>query len=321
MATVIPGARSLAEPLPASVVTLGSFDGVHRGHQTLIRRAVESARASGVVSVGYTFHPHPAAIVAPKRVPATLMSIEERAHTMGRYGLDYVLVEPFNADFARVTAEEFVRAFLVERLQPQRVVVGFNFTYGRGRSGDVDHLRAMGDRFGFAVDVVEAVAIEREVVSSTAIRAYLRDGDVSAARRLLGRDPTMTGRVVPGDQRGRALGFPTANVASDATLVPAHGVYACRVEILNDDGATESVHDAVANIGRRPTFGGEAVAVEAFLLDFAGDLYGRRLRVALVAHLRAERKFDGIDALRDQLARDVEAARASLAARSAQDGP
>ena len=316
MAAVIQGARGLAEPLPASVVTLGSFDGVHRGHQTLIRRAVEAAETRGVPSVGYTFHPHPAAIVAPERAPATLLGIEERAWTMGQYGLDYVLIEPFNAAFAQVTADEFLRTYLIDALRPQHVVVGFNFTYGRQRGGDADHLRAAAARYGFSVDVVEAVAADDEVVSSTAVRAYLRDGDVASARRLLGRAPVLTGKVIPGEQRGRTIGFPTANLALEATLVPATGVYACWAEILGPTGAPESRHDAVVNIGRRPTFDGEGLSAETFLLDFAGDLYGCRLRVSLVARLRSEQKFSGVDALRAQLHRDVDAARQALVAGS-----
>ncbi len=316
MVAVIPGARSLTEPLAASVVTLGSFDGVHRGHQVLITKAVDAARERGVPAVGYTFHPHPASVIAPDRSPPTLMGIEERAFTMGRYGLDFILVEPFDAAFSRVTADEFIAEYLVDRLHPRHVVVGFNFAYGRGRGGDPNHLRTAGERFGFDVEVVEAVAAEGEVASSTAIRTYIEDGNLNDARRLLGRDPVLTGTVVPGDQRGRTLGFPTANLDLDATLVPAYGVYSSRVAILEPDGEPEAVYDGVTNIGHRPTFDGRTVSAETFLLDYQGDLYGRRLRVSLVERLRNEQKFSGIDALRAQLGRDVEAARDSLAARS-----
>ena len=316
MVAVIPGARSLAEPLPASVVTLGSFDGVHCGHQVLIGKAVQAAKTIGVPSVGYTFHPHPAAIVAPERAPPTIMGIDERARTMGLYGLDIVLVEPFDRSFSRVSADGFVSDYLVGRLHPTHVVVGFNFTYGRDRGGDADHLSAAGDRLGFTVEVVQAVDADGEIASSTSVRAYLIEGDIPAARRLLGRDPALTGTVVPGDQRGRTIGFPTANLELDGTLVPAHGVYACRVELLDEVGDATSAHDAVCNIGRRPTFDGRAVSAEAFLLDFEGDLYGRRLRLVLIDRLRSERKFSGIEALKTQLALDVEAARTSLAARS-----
>ena len=252
------------------------------------------------------------AVLAPDRAPQTLMGIEERAWTMGRYGLDFVLIEPFDRAFSMVSADEFVDRYLVHALRPKHIVVGFNFTYGRGRGGDPEHLRTAAARFGFTVDVVQAVHAESEVASSTAVRAHLREGDVAGARRLLGRDPALTGSVVAGDQRGRTIGFPTANIAVESTLLPAFGVYAGRVEILDASGAALEVHPAVANIGRRPTFDGAEVSAEAFLLDFSGDLYGRRLRLALVARLRSEQKFSGLEALQAQLHRDVEAARAAL---------
>ncbi|MEL7239658.1 MAG: riboflavin kinase, partial [Planctomycetota bacterium] len=160
--------------------------------------------------------------------------------------------------------------------------------------------------------VVQAVGFEGEVASSTAVRAYLRDGDLAAAERLLGRRPSLAGKVVSGDQRGRKIGFPTANIAHEGTLVPAHGVYAAWVDVLDDHGAKKTTHAAMANIGRRPTFDGEAVSIEAFLIDFEGDLYGRRLRAHLVRRLRSEQKFSGIDALTAQLHRDCAAARAAL---------
>ena len=312
MVQVIAGVRALTTPMKASVITLGSFDGVHRGHQELIRRAVSVARLRNVPALGYTFHPHPATVVAPQRAPQTLMGIDERAFRMGTYGLDFVLIETFNTAFSKVTADQFITEYLVEPLGPQHIVVGFNFTYGHARGGDVDHLRAAGERYGFGVEVVEAVSVNDEVVSSTAVRAYLQAGDIEGATRLTGRPPVLTGKVVAGDQRGRTIGFPTANIALEGSLVPAFGVYAGRVEILHPDGTVDSTHDAVANVGRRPTFGGGEVAAETFLLDFDGDLYGRRLRMALVARLRAEQKFSGIDALRTQLDRDVADARAAL---------
>ena len=312
MVAVIAGARSLPEPLKASVVTLGSFDGVHRGHQALIHAAVVAARARAIVAVGYTFHPHPAEVLAPDRAPKTLMGIDERAWTMGLYGLDYVLVEPFDTAFSQVSADDFIRDYLVAPLRPQHIVVGFNFTYGRGRGGDPAHLQAAGAELGFSVEVLEAVTVEGEVASSTAVRAFMHEGDVASATRLLGRPPALTGRVVTGDQRGRTIGFPTANIDLEGTLVPAFGVYACTVDILDDDGRAASQHGGVVNIGRRPTFGGGEVSAETFLLDFDGDLYGRRLRVALIARLRNEQKFSGIDALKQQLQLDVEAARTAL---------
>ena len=303
------GARHVDPPMAGSVITLGAFDGVHRGHQALIDRAVAHGRRLGVPAVGYTFHPHPAVTLAPARAPALLLAVEERTRLMRAHGLDHVIVERFDADFAQVTADAFVADYLVAPLAPKAIVVGFNFAYGKDRGGNLDHLRAAGERFGFEVDVVDAVRIGGEVVSSTRVRGCLREGDVAGARRLLGRAPFVTGRVVKGDQRGRTIGFPTANVAPEAELIPKAGVYATWVTL---DGEA-APRPSVTNIGRRPTFDGQTVTVESFLLDFDGDLYGRRLEVALVARLRDERRFDGVEALKAQLAQDVEAARAALA--------
>lgn len=307
---VLRGARSIRPPLDGSVVTLGAFDGVHLGHRALIARAVEAARALDVPSVGYTFFPHPAKVLAPKMAPKMLVSIERRAALMHEAGLDYVLIEPFDETFAAVDADDFVADFLVAPLAPRRVVVGFNFFYGRGRGGDTEHLRRAGERHGFEVDVVEPVESGTIVASSTAIREYLLEGNVDAARALLGRDFALCGEVVEGDRRGRTIGFPTANLEADAELLPANGVYASRVRIAGG----EALHDAVTNVGVRPTFDGVRPTVETFLLDWSGDLYGRRIEVQLVARLRDERRFDGIDALKAQLAKDVDAARAALGA-------
>lgn len=303
---MIRGALSLAEPLDGSVVTLGAFDGVHRGHQALIARATAAAGAQHLPSIAYTFDPHPAKVLAPKFAPRTLSSLEERVRLLRRYGIDRVLVEPFDAAFASVTADDWVARYLVDRLRPVRVVVGFNFSYGKARGGTPEHLTSCGARFGFEVEVVDPVVIEGMVVSSTRVRELLLEGNVEGAALLLGRPFAITGNVVTGDQRGRTIGFPTANVEPDHELLPEHGVYASRVDI------GDAVVDAVTNVGKRPTFAGKHVTVETYLLDWQGDLYGKHLRVELIARLREERRFDGIDALKTQLGKDVENARKVL---------
>ncbi|MEQ9500846.1 MAG: bifunctional riboflavin kinase/FAD synthetase [Deltaproteobacteria bacterium] len=308
MVDVLHGAASVDPPLEGSVVTLGAFDGVHLGHRALIRRAVDAAKQLGVPSVGYTFYPHPAKIIAPTMAPKLLVSIERRAALMRAAGLDHVLVEPFDAAFAQVTADAFVADYLVRALHPKHVVVGFNFFYGHKRGGDTNHLKASGAKHGFEVEVVEPVESGTVVASSTAIREYLLEGNVAAAHTLLGRDFALAGTVVEGDKRGRTIGFPTANLNPDSELLPANGVYATRVRLEG------KLHDAVTNVGVRPTFDGTRPTVETFLLDWSGDLYGRRIEVDFVARLRDERRFDGIDALKAQLARDVDAARAALGA-------
>lgn len=305
---LVNGVDTLDAPLTGSVVTLGAFDGVHRGHQALIHVTVEAARSFDVPALGFTFHPHPAKVLAPHRAPQLLMSLDERVKTMRGFGLDAVVVQPFDSDFAEVSADAFVEDFLVAKLRPRQIVVGFNFAYGKGRGGNLKHLRDCGRRFGFEVHVVEPVAHDESVCSSTLIRRRLVEGDVAGVRTLLGRDHALTGVVVKGDQRGRTIGFPTANIDTDAELLPKVGVYATRLHVLGEAEPRASV----CNIGRRPTFKGVEVRVEAHVMDFDGDLYGKRVRLQLVQRLRDEERFDGLEALKAQLGRDVATARAGL---------
>jgi riboflavin kinase/FMN adenylyltransferase len=307
---VIPGARAIADPLSGSVVTLGAFDGVHRGHQALIHRAVECAKALGVEAVAYTFDPHPAKVLAPKVAPRMLIPLRERIRLIEKLGIDRVIVEPFDPAFAELTADAWVEGYLAEKLRPKVVIVGFNFSYGRGRGGNPDHLRRSGERLGFSVEVVEPVVVSTMVVSSTRIREFLLEGNVSGARLLLGRPFALTGPVIKGEGRGHRIGVPTANLQPENELIPEHGVYATRVVIDPDGaGAQETLLPAVTNIGLRPTFAGSTVSVESHLLDYEGELYGRRLRVELIEHLRDERRFDGVEALVRQIHEDIERAR------------
>lgn len=299
----IPGVRALESPVAASVVTVGTFDGVHLGHQTLVQRAVERARALGAPAVVYTFHPHPAKILAPERAPPVLQSIPERARLLRSYGADLVVVEPFDKAFSSVSADEWVTDWL-GLLRPKHVVIGFNFSYGRGRGGGPEHMVRMGERLGFTVDVVGAVEERGTVVSSTLLRALIEAGDVSAAARLLGRPFALSGRVVPGDGRGRTIGVPTANLEPEAEIQPALGVYATMLAL--EDG---SRHRAVTNIGVAPTFGGTPKPrVETHVLGFDRDLYGQAIRVELIERLREERRFPSKDALIAQIQADIQAA-------------
>ncbi len=295
------------------MVTLGTFDGVHLGHRALVERAVAAARAARCPAIGYTFHPHPAKLLAPQAAPATLVPIEERTRLLLELGLDHVIVEPFDAAFAALPAERFVSERLVAQLAPILVVVGFNFSYGRGRGGSPQTLVEAGRLHGFDTEIVSEQRPDGEPVSSSRIRQWLQEGDVRRAQRLLGRPFALTGTVVTGDRRGRLIGFPTANLAPEAEIVPALGVYATRATPIDASGepAGPSVF-GMTNIGRRPTFSGEHVTFETHLFDFDGDLYGRRLRVELIERLRGEQKFAGVEALRAQLELDREAARAAL---------
>jgi riboflavin kinase/FMN adenylyltransferase len=298
----------VSPPLRRVVLTLGTFDGVHLGHQAIVQRAVSEARAVGGQVVVLTFHPHPVAVLAPEHASPLLQSLRDRLALLRDLGADVTVVQRFTERFAALDPEAFVRQFLGEHLELLHVVVGYNVSFGHRRAGTVDTLRALGSRLGFAVDAVGPVTVGEEQVSSTALRRMVATGDVRRARLLLGRPVTLRGRVVRGEQRGRTLGFPTANLHQPrGLLLPADGVYAVCARL---DGRT---YPAVLNIGVRPTFGTLRRTVEAHLLDFDGSLYGRWLVLELVDRLRGEQRFTGPDALRQAIAADVTRAREVLA--------
>ena len=293
----------------SAVVTIGNFDGVHRGHAALVERAVTVARARRVRAVALTFDPHPAAVLRPDAVPPALQSLDERVATLEALGCDAVEVVPFDADLAARSPEGFVVDLLVRRLAAVHVVVGENFRFGQGAAGDVALLRRLGATHGFDVDALGLVDVGDGPVSSSAVRALLAAGDVAAVTRALGRPHRLSGEVVAGDGRGRTIGVPTANVAvPDGRALPADGVYACWAAV--EDAAAAP---AVVNVGWRPTFDGTARTVEAHLLvDGAPDLYGRRLALDLVARIRGEERFDDVAGLVARIADDVRAARELL---------
>ena len=296
-------------PLARTVLTLGNFDGVHLGHQEILRRAVERARGLGAAAVVLTFEPHPLAVLFPDRAPTLIQPLHDRLALLAGLGVDVVVLQRFTRAFAGLAPEDFVRDFLLRHLELRHVVVGYNVNFGRDRAGSGETLRALGPRHGFGVDVVGPVVAGGEQVSSTRLREVLGAGDMRRARLLLGRAHALRGRVVVGDRRGRTLGFPTANLnVKPRLLVPPDGVYAITTTI---DGRR---WPGVLNIGVRPTFGGRRRTIEAHLLDFSGDIYGRWLVVELIERLRGEIAFAGPDALRAQIGADVARARAVLAA-------
>jgi riboflavin kinase/FMN adenylyltransferase len=303
---ILPGVFALSAPLPGSVVTLGTFDGVHLGHRELMRRASTRAEADGLPCVAYTFDPHPAKVLAPQAAPPVMVPIPIRARLLTELGADLVVVEPFTLAFAAVSASEWVLRFLHGQLRPSHVVVGFNFSYGHERGGDPKHLAAMGEQLGFSVEVVPAVESAGEVVSSTRLRKALEAGDVELARRLLGRPFSLVGKVVEGQKRGRSIGFPTANLDLDGELLPRQGVYASVLGL--EDGRRLP---AVTNIGVRPTFGAGS-SIETHVLDFDEKLYGARVAVSLVARIRDEKKFAGLTELVAQIQQDIREARVRL---------
>jgi riboflavin kinase / FMN adenylyltransferase len=293
-----------------SVVTIGNFDGVHRGHLALLERTVARARDTGERSVVVTFDPHPAAVLRPDAVPPLLQSVDDRVAALRAHGIDEVVVVAFTAELAMRSPEEFVLDLLVERLAASAVVVGENFRFGRRASGDVAMLTELGRQHGFDVEAVPLVTTDEATLSSSALRALLASGDLEAVGRGLGRPFTLEGEVVAGEGRGRTIGVPTANVAVPAgRALPADGVYACWVWT-----ADEQRYAAVTNVGWRPTFGGTSRTVEVHLLDAPEglDLYGTRLRLAFAARIRGEQRFDGVDALVARIQADVTEARERL---------
>lgn len=291
-----------------TVVTVGTFDGVHRGHWEVLQEIRRRAEATGRRSVLVTFDPHPLRIVRPEHAPPLLTTPVEKKEILAESGLDWAVFISFTETLSRYSPREFVEDILVGRLGVDELVIGYDHGFGRDRSGDADTLRAIGDDLGFAVDVVPPVATEGEPVSSSRIRRAVAEGRMEEARACLGRPYSVRGVVVRGDGRGRQLGFPTANlkVQHAEKLIPPSGIYAVR-------GATRSgVHKGALHMGPRPTFQGSPPTMELHLLDFSADLYGEEVRVDFVRRLRDVQPFDGAAALVAQMRRDVEAARGVL---------
>ncbi|MFF2082232.1 bifunctional riboflavin kinase/FAD synthetase [Nocardia sp. NPDC058176] len=318
--------RSLDE-VPADwgrcVLTIGVFDGVHRGHAQLISRAVAAADKRGVPSVLMTFDPHPMEVVRPGSHPAQLTTLTRRAELAEELGIDVFCVMPFTQEFMKLTPGGYVHDLLVERLHVTEVVVGDNFTFGKKAAGTVDTMRELGERFGFEVDGVTLLGEHAVTFSSTYIRACVDAGDMAAAAEALGRPHRIEGVVVHGDKRGRELGFPTANVAPPMhAAIPADGVYAGWFTVLGTGGPVGTIDPgqramAAISVGTNPTFSGRSRTVEAFVLDADADLYGQHVAVDFVEQLRGMRKFDSIDDLVEAMGRDVEAARKVLTAADA----
>ncbi len=286
-----------------TVLTVGSFDGIHRGHRYLISRVVARAREIGGASALVTLHPHPKIVLRPNSPLQYLSTIEERVDLLAPLGLDYAVILPFSLEYSQIRARDFVQ-MLIDHLNMKELIAGPDFALGYKREGNIEFLRALGKEKGFTVNVVEPQKFDDEIMSSTRIREMIASGDLEDATRLLGRFPSVRGRVVRGDQRGRSLGFPTANLAvAERRLLPADGIYAVRVRI---DGRW---YGGAASIGVRPTFGSGQRTVEVYVLDFDGDLYDQVIEVQFIKRLREERKFENVDALIRQMKQDVAEAR------------
>jgi riboflavin kinase / FMN adenylyltransferase len=280
------------------VLALGNFDGLHRGHQKIIERVKRGAAEHGGTPMAMTFDPHPPRVVRPDKAPPLLMTKSQRLDALHQAGIRCVAVVRFTRELSEWDPETFVRTVLVDWLRVSEVWVGANFLFGHERSGNFSLLRTLGQRYGFRADKIDPVRYKDFVVSSTRIRRLVGEGRVDEAGALLGHTFYIDGTVVAGRQRGREIGFPTANLATGNELLPPHGVYATTMTI---DGV---VHAGLTNIGMRPTFGETETTVETHLLGYSGDLYGRDVRLSFVLRLRDERKFDDVDALRAQIEAD-----------------
>jgi riboflavin kinase / FMN adenylyltransferase len=315
---VFRGHRDIGRALRSPAVAIGNFDGVHLGHQALLERARARAAALGGESAALTFEPHPAVVLAPHLAPRLITTTERKLELIAAAGIEVCVVEPFDRGLAGLAPEGFARSVLADAIGARSVVVGFDFTFGHRRAGTTALLRTLGQSLGFDVDVVDAFTVDGLVASSTRVRSFVAEGNMAGARLLLGRDFDVSGHVVRGAGRGKGLGIPTANIAPETQLLPASGIYAVWLERLADGpgaGVPGPRRAGAASLGTNPTFDGAgALSLEVHLLDFDGDLYGQRVRVAFVERLRGERRFPGAAELLEQIQRDIADTRRILAA-------
>jgi riboflavin kinase/FMN adenylyltransferase len=308
---VIQGVDSMPSAYRRTILTIGNYDGVHLAHRHICGIIKEAASERGARSAVLTFDPHPLSVVAPERCPPLMTTLDEKLARLEEQGIDATIVQPFTSGLAAMTAGEFVEAIVHEKVKAEMVYVGFNFHFGKGRKGNIGLLREEGKRLGFETRIIPAFQFKGSRVSSSEIRRLLIAGDVGEAAQLLGQPHLIEGAVVKGEGRGRQIGIPTVNIDYPPVLIPANGVYACWIQI---GGRKAPRLPAVTNIGKRPTFDGGKITVEAHLLEGGRDLYGEILRVEFISRLREERKFSGPDALVAQIREDIETGRERLRA-------
>jgi len=308
------GISELNRTFKSPILTLGNFDGVHLGHQTILNLVISRAKALGGESILYTFEPHPRRVLQPESDLRLLDTFAQKVETLGNLGLDAVIAEPFDREFAQVSPERFIGHHIHERIRPVEVYVGYDFHFGRDREGSMRMLTERGPHLGFSVTVVPEVQVEGRDVNSTRIRELLVEGDVEEAALLLGRPFCVRGEVIEGDRRGRTLGFPTANLAPETEILPAPGVYFGHLRCLGENAESAGRFlPVVTNVGFRPTFRNDQILVaEAHVIDFSGDLYGMEVDLTFEGRLREEVRFESVDALREQIAKDIELARLHL---------
>ena len=292
-----------------TVLTIGTFDGVHLGHQKIVERVVTTARQEGLLATVFTFFPHPRMVVQHDKGLKLIHTSEEKKQLLQQLGVDLLVVQPFNEAFAQLSAEEFVSTILVQRLNVKKVIIGYDHRFGRNRTANIDDMRLFGKKYGFAVEEISVQEVDEVSVSSTKIREALNKGDVTTAEHYLGTPYSLTGTVVHGLKLGRTLGYPTANiqVTEDYKLIPKDGVYAVYSYI-----GSRKVY-GMMSIGKNPTIEGKGASIEVYFFDFNGDLYDQKLTIEFVQYLREEQKFATIDLLKKQLQDDETAARKAIA--------
>jgi riboflavin kinase/FMN adenylyltransferase len=293
----------VSEPKIRTVATLGNFDGVHRGHQAILQRLVEKANENKMPSVVITFDPVPKKVLSPDTAPPLIQTLDQRLDAFADLGIDSTIVVVFNHDFARKSPEEFVREYLVKLLRVSSFVVGQNFAFGHKKSGDIALLRRMGQENDFEVESVPEIRTDGTRISSTLIRQDIQQGRMEQAQNFLGRPFSLRGIVVKGEQLGGKIGIPTANLKVSNELVPGGGVYAAQALIGH------KTYPSAVNVGFRPTVGGKNLTIEAHLIDFSGDLYGQEMELQFLKRIREEKRFSGIDELRNQILEDIETTR------------
>lgn len=297
--------------MPSLCLTLGIYDGVHLGHQKIIRRVVERAKEIGGMSCVVTFDPHPREVLIPDTAPDLLTSTKKKIELLKALGLDAVCLIRFTREFAQVEARKFVKDFLINTLRTRAIVEGYDWRFGKGRKGDVELLREIGKDNGYEVEQVDGVVIDGQIVSSTLIRELVLEGNLDKAAAYLGREHSITGDIVEGSRMGREIGFPTANIEPHHEAIPPNGIYAVRVDVAGER------KNGTLNIGVRPTVTEEKKrTIEVHIMDFYRDIYNEEIEVTFVERLRDEKKFPSVEALTDQIKKDVEKARRVLVERS-----
>jgi len=302
--------NQIRQPLPAPVLTIGNFDGIHLGHQSLFKKVRERAKAIDGTSMAITFHPHPAEILRPGKAPRQIVSDEYKTELIFQYGIEVILSIPFTKEFAQLSAKAFIEDILVHKIGTKEIVIGYDYTFGRKREGNIHLLKEVGKDAGFKVHIHPPVTVGTHLVSSTRVRELITSGAMEEAKLLLGRPFCLSGAIISGKGIGRSLlGFPTANLNTKEKLMPQRGVYVVRAE------GQAGLSYGVTNVGFNPTFAGKFISVETFLFDFEGNLYGKEMRIFFLKRLRGERTFSGPEALKAQITKDIEQAKLWLSKR------